>query len=80
MFMNGWMGCVSALVFGKFVAEAVYRTHIGAGASTGAGGGRTCYGPGCFAGTHLTIAAGCLLGVLFTVALFFKSLPLYRRI
>jgi hypothetical protein len=76
MFMNGWTGCVPALGFGKYLAEAVYHAHI----KSDSGDGKTCYGPGCFGGTHLIIAASCVVGLLFTAVLCFKSLPLYRRI
>jgi MFS family permease len=75
MFLNGWTGCVPALGFGKYLSQAVYHAHIRSG-----GDGKTCYGPGCFGMTHAIIAASCLLGILFTVMLCRKSLPLYRRI
>jgi MFS family permease len=78
MFLNGWTGCVPALAFGKFLAQAVYHAHI----EDDAGGGatNTCYGPGCFGETHLIIAAACVLGAAFSAMLGWKSLPLYRRI
>ena len=77
MFLNGWTGCVPALAFGKFLAQAIYHAHI---SSDSSGKKNTCYGAGCFGMTHLIIAAACATGVLFSLALAWKTLPLYRTI
>lgn len=76
MFLNGLTGCVPALAFGKYLAQQIYHAHI----SSSNAEKNTCYGPSCFGMTHLIIAAACALGVLFSMLLACKSLPLYRNI
>ena len=75
LFYDGNATMISSLGLGKYLVEAIYQRQ-----AKRLGDGTNCYGPHCFAVTHMVCAFLCGLGAASSMVLAHRSLPTYRRL
>lgn len=73
MFYDGLSGAVGTLLLSKYVTQTVYEDHVFKAVDDSVmSDGRTCYGKGCFFGSHIIVAMLSLTCV-FAGYMFYRS-------
>jgi hypothetical protein len=86
MFYDGFTSAIGTLAISKFLASAVYESHVGVGSGSSSNGmmddnanNIACYGRACFGTSHVIIVVLSITCLATSIAVWMRTKSLYEK-